>query len=271
MKKNAWMILLASLALAACQDNTAPQQASMPAETEHSAQAVVPAQPAATSSDSVAVPANLSESVDQSVAESKALQVEATDTVAVTKPAKSSAAATIQQSMVQAKAAAVATAADLVAKVNTEASGATAKATQPKKVDAPKTPPTVVQPAASEKPVAESAAAASLVAVGDIAKGKVVANKCKTCHNFTEKKKIGPGLKGIVGRKAGIMSGMKYSTVLAAGGWVWTEKNIAMWDCDSKKAIKVLSGNPAAKTRMPVQRICDPQKQADLIAFLKTL
>jgi len=41
MKKNTWMILLASLALAACQDNTAPQQASMPAVPEHNAQAVV--------------------------------------------------------------------------------------------------------------------------------------------------------------------------------------------------------------------------------------
>ena len=41
--------------------------------------------------------------------------------------------------------------------------------------------------------------------------------KCKACHNFTEKKKVGPGLKGVMNRKAGAMEGMKYSKALASG------------------------------------------------------
>ncbi|RLL56050.1 cytochrome C [Mariprofundus sp. EBB-1] len=110
-----------------------------------------------------------------------------------------------------------------------------------------------------------------MAALGNAAKGKSLANKCKTCHNFTARKKVGPGLQGVVGRKAGSMTDMKYSSALAAGGWVWNEKNLAAWMCDSKAAVKTLSGNASAKTKMGAQRICDATKQADLIAFLKTL
>ena len=114
-------------------------------------------------------------------------------------------------------------------------------------------------------------ATAAPLASGDAGKGKSLANKCKGCHHFTAKKKVGPGLQAIVGRKAGSMAGARYSTALSAGGWVWNEKNLAIWLCDSKKAVKTLSGNSSAKTKMPAQRICDVNKQADLIAFLNTL
>jgi len=114
-------------------------------------------------------------------------------------------------------------------------------------------------------------AKAQAASIGDAAKGKSLANKCKSCHAFTAKKKMGPGLKAIYGRKAGSMAGIRYSDALAAGGWIWDDKNLAMWLCDSKKAVKSLSGNSSAKTKMSAQRICDATKQADLIAFLKTL
>jgi len=78
-------------------------------------------------------------------------------------------------------------------------------------------------------------------------------------------------LKGVFGRQAGIMPDMKYSKALKAGGWVWNDKNLHLWDCNSTKAIKVLTGNPSATTKMPAQRICDATKLADLTAFLKTL
>lgn len=109
------------------------------------------------------------------------------------------------------------------------------------------------------------------IATGDAVKGKALARKCLTCHNLNERKKVGPGLKGVVGRKAGQMTDMKYSSALRQGGWVWDEANLAAWICDSKKAVKILSGDASATTKMPAQRICDARKQADLIAFLKTL
>jgi len=271
MKKNVWLILLAPLVLAACQDNTAKQQAAIPAATEHSAQAVTPAQPAATLSETPAsAAASPSGSADQSAAESKALKVEVTDTVAVTKPEKVGVGATVQQSMAQARADAAATASGLVGETKTVVPAATAKAIQPKKASTSKSSVAAVKSVVSEKPVAVPAAV-PLTAAGDAAKGKRLAQKCKACHNFTAKKKVGPGLKGVFGRKAGSMPGMRYSPALAAGGWVWDDKNLAAWVCDSKKALKTLSGNASAKTKMSVQRICDAGKQADLIAFLKTL
>lgn len=106
---------------------------------------------------------------------------------------------------------------------------------------------------------------------GDAGRGKSLARKCKACHNFSDKKKVGPGLKGVFGRKAGIMPDMKYGVALAAGGWVWDEAHLAAWICNSKQAIKTFSGNASARTKMGPQRICDPAKQADLIAYLKTL
>ncbi len=106
---------------------------------------------------------------------------------------------------------------------------------------------------------------------GDAVKGKALARKCMACHAFTDKKKMGPGLKAIMGRKAGSMTGMKYSEALASGNWSWNETNLGSWLCNSKTAVKELTGDAKAKTKMPAQRICDADKQADMIAFLKTL
>ena len=95
--------------------------------------------------------------------------------------------------------------------------------------------------------------------------------KCKACHNFTEKKKVGPGLKGVLGRKAGVMPKMKYSKALATQAWTWDENNMRDWICNSKKSVKVLTGDDHAKTKMPPQKICDPAKQDEVIAKLKSL
>jgi len=94
--------------------------------------------------------------------------------------------------------------------------------------------------------------------------------KCKACHNFTAKKKIGPGLLGVVGRKAGKQDGYKYSKSLASADWVWDEEHLRKWIFDSKKAIREFTGNKKAKTKMPRQKV--KGKKADqIIAFLKDL
>lgn len=95
--------------------------------------------------------------------------------------------------------------------------------------------------------------------------------KCKSCHNFSEKHKVGPGLKGIVGAKAGKQDGFRYSKDLAAADWVWDEKHLRAWMCNSKDAIKEFSGNPKAKTKMAKQKICDAAKQDEVIAALKAI
>jgi len=116
--------------------------------------------------------------------------------------------------------------------------------------------------------------AASSVTVGDIEKGKALARKCAACHSFESKNKMGPGLAGVLGREAGSVSGFKYQFtdfIKSGKAWRWDEAHLAAWVCDSKNAVKDFTGDAAAKTKMGAQRICDTSKQADIIAYLKTL
>jgi len=159
----------------------------------------------------------------------------------------------------------VVTAAKPVQKAVAEAKSVATPATIPTKAPMPTLSKSTASVAEATKP------ASPADAMGDANKGKKISRKCQACHNFTKTKKVGPGLAGIYGRKAGIMPDMKYSAAVAAGGWVWNAEHLKAWMCDSKKAIKVFSGNASAKTKMGAQRVCDPAKQADLIAYLKTL
>jgi len=138
-------------------------------------------------------------------------------------------------------------------------------------------PAPVAKPAAAPKPVAAAPVvaaakpAALALPAGNAANGEKLAGKCKACHNFNDKKKVGPGLAGVVGRKAGSMADMAYSASLKDAGWVWDAAHLAPWLCDTVASLKEFTGDAAAKTKMPSQRICDPQQQADMIAYLKTL
>jgi len=116
------------------------------------------------------------------------------------------------------------------------------------------------------------AAAAAFMASGFVATEAVAGpeGKCKACHNFTEKGKVGPGLAGVVGRAAGKADFKKYSKDLKAATWTWDEANLRKWICNSKDAIKELSGNDHAKTKMPPQKMCGAKGDA-IIAFLKTI
>ncbi len=132
------------------------------------------------------------------------------------------------------------------------------------------------KPASGASAPAASAAAATVAsssawAVGDAAKGARIGRKCLSCHNTNARRKVGPGLAGVFGRHVGRMPDMKYSPALANGDWRWDEAHLAAWVCNSKEAVRKFSGDASAGTKMPSQRVCDPAKQADLIAWLKTL
>ena len=100
------------------------------------------------------------------------------------------------------------------------------------------------------------------LAEGDAAKGKKVFKKCKTCHSFDpSKKKIGPHLKGIVGRKAASVEGYKYSKAMKAADIVWDEANL---DEFLKKPKAFIKG-----TKMSFGGLKKESQRQDLIAYLK--
>ena len=97
---------------------------------------------------------------------------------------------------------------------------------------------------------------------GDVVHGQVVFAKCALCHNVTAQAKIGPGLAGVVGRKAGAVPGFNYSPALVAFGKTWDEQTLDKWLEDPEKLIP----NNDMATRVP-----DATDRANIIAYLKSL
>lgn len=104
------------------------------------------------------------------------------------------------------------------------------------------------------------------LADGDAAKGEKVFVKCKTCHDVDKGvNRVGPTLKGVVGRPVASVEGFKYSEdMLAKGkeGAVWDEATLAAYLPDPK------AWGP--KTKMAFAGLKKPEDVMDLIAYLKT-
>jgi cytochrome c len=104
-----------------------------------------------------------------------------------------------------------------------------------------------------------------LLAKADSAKGGQFAKVCQTCHNFEKGAgpKIGPPLWGVAGRPIASIAGFAYSDSLKGVGGNWT------WE-----ALNTMVTNPkkeASGTKMTYPGEKDPQKRADILAYLQTL
>lgn len=100
------------------------------------------------------------------------------------------------------------------------------------------------------------------LAEGDAAEGEKVFKKCKTCHTFDPgQKKIGPHLKGVVGRKAGSVEGYKYSKAMAESDITWDEANLDKYLTKPKAFLK--------GTKMSFAGLRKENQRADVIAYLK--
>lgn len=101
---------------------------------------------------------------------------------------------------------------------------------------------------------------------GDAAKGEKIYVKCKTCHDIDKGvNKVGPSLKGLVGRKAAAVPDFKYSEAMiakGAEGVVWDEATLTVYLPDPKAFVP--------KTKMVFAGLKKPEDIEDLIAFLKT-
>ena len=96
----------------------------------------------------------------------------------------------------------------------------------------------------------------------DLKKGKKVFNKCKACHALEAgKKKVGPSLHGVFGRKAGTVDGFKYSKAMKESGVVWSPETLTEY---LKKPKDFIPG-----TKMVFAGIKKDKQIVDLIAYLE--
>ncbi len=120
--------------------------------------------------------------------------------------------------------------------------------------------------AAASVPAAATAPAAAAVDPALVEAGEKVFRKCKVCHTIGDdrKKRTGPALTGVIGRRMGGVEGYRYSRALreaAEAGRVWDEEALAAFLNRPKKFMK--------GTRMVFVGL---KKEADiegLIAYMK--
>ena len=109
---------------------------------------------------------------------------------------------------------------------------------------------------------AAGAAQAAGPAAGDVGRGKTVFARCVACHDLnTGAVRMGPSLKGIIGRKAGTAANFGYSGAMKAKAVTWGPATL---DAFLAAPMKYVPG-----TRMGFAGLSNPQERADLIAYLK--
>ncbi|MBT5264867.1 MAG: c-type cytochrome [Rhodospirillaceae bacterium] len=99
---------------------------------------------------------------------------------------------------------------------------------------------------------------------GDAKAGAKVFKKCKACHQIdNDKAKVGPSLKGIIGRAAATQPKFKrYSKAMKKSGVTWTEENIAKFLKKPKKFIK--------KSKMAFPGLKKQKDIDNVIAYIKS-
>lgn len=107
----------------------------------------------------------------------------------------------------------------------------------------------------------------SVARAQDIEAGKAVFRKCAACHNAeTDANKVGPTLKGVVGRNAGTVPGYAYSSAMKSAGaaaLIWDDTNLAEYLANPKKKV------PANKMGFPGLK--NPDDIKNVVAYLKSV
>ena len=93
---------------------------------------------------------------------------------------------------------------------------------------------------------------------------KQFARKCSVCHTLEKdgNRRAGATLFGVFGREAGTLDGYPYSEALLASRIIWDETTISRLFDEGPDIV-------TPGTKMPIQRMKDPQDRRDLVTFLK--
>ncbi|HEY8595061.1 MAG TPA: cytochrome c family protein [Devosiaceae bacterium] len=124
-------------------------------------------------------------------------------------------------------------------------------------------------PAAAAPAASGGSGLAAMLASADAAKGAKDARACQACHSFDKggPNKVGPNLYDIVGRKIATEPGYSYSDALKAkdpnGDTAWTYDLLDQWLTKPKDF--------APGTKMSYAGIAQPEKRADVLAYLQSL
>jgi len=101
---------------------------------------------------------------------------------------------------------------------------------------------------------------------GDPTTGKkLVQQQCAVCHALSQSPhpSVGPSLFGVVGRRAGSLSGYSYSSAMSHADFDWTRERLSSY---LAAPATVLPGN-----KMGFGGIKNQEKVDDIISYLETL
>ncbi|HVJ76714.1 MAG TPA: c-type cytochrome [Hyphomicrobium sp.] len=106
--------------------------------------------------------------------------------------------------------------------------------------------------------------ATAFAADGDTSGEQLFNNNCRTCHSWKEgDNRLGPSLHGIVGRKAGSISGYAFSPSMKQANITWDEATLDKFIASPDS---VVTGN----NMKPFNGISDAQTRQKIIEFLKS-
>ncbi|MCM2252623.1 MAG: c-type cytochrome [Ramlibacter sp.] len=114
--------------------------------------------------------------------------------------------------------------------------------------------------AAAAWALALALAAARGEAVPDAARGEQLYARCAACHALATDR-VGPRHCGLIGRRAGSVSGFAYSPAMKKSGLTWDEKTL---DRFLARPLKAVPG-----TAMTYDGVPEARDRADLIAYLR--
>jgi cytochrome c len=107
------------------------------------------------------------------------------------------------------------------------------------------------------------ALACAATSAQDAAAGGMAFQQCADCHSPGGADGVGPGLKGVLGRRAGSKAGFTFSPAMAKSTIVWDATALNNFLASPQKAVP--------GTTMTYPGDDDAKERADLIAYLQTL